>query len=508
MTETVSRAEYEKLLAQYGQLVEENKQLKEQLNYLVRKLFGKSSEKTDLPEQGQISLFDEDNSVFSQPETTGQQTETVTYTRKKKRTTRQEKIAAEVPVEEVVYTDDQAVCHNCQRELKPMGKSFVREQIRFVPAELHRERVFQTTYKCSYCEQHQEIYDKSSLHQAPVPKPVLAHSLATPSVIAQVAHNKYELYVPGYRQLREFKQMGLTISEPTIINWLNKSVTWLMPLITCLKAELLSQRYLHGDETPCQVLREPNKKASSESFLWLVCSARQNEHQIVYFEYHLSRSMQVVKSIFQDYDGHFLCDGLGSYNYLDERAERSGCWAHLRRKFYESVTDGETRNRGIAQEGLRQINDIFHSYYHPADSTRTKLINQIKAFFNWVRETSLHVLEKSKFGKTLYYALNQEVYLCRLLKDPNIALDNNIAERHIRPAVMGRKNWLFSTSQTGAKTNAAFLTIVETAKANGLNVRRYLEYLLEKLPQLPEFPTKEQLAPYLSWTKSVQETCH
>ena len=119
-----------------------------------------------------------------------------------------------------------------------------------------------------------------------------------------------------------------------------------------------------------------------------------------------------------------------------------------------------------------------------------------------------HALEKGKFGKTLYYALNQEVYLCRLLKDPNIALDNNIAERHIRPTVMGRKNWLFSTSQTDAKTNAAFLTIVETAKANGLNVRRYLEYLLEKLPQLPEFPTKEQLAPYLPWTKLVQETCH
>ena len=498
MADMVSREEYEKLL-------EENKQLKEQLNYLTRKLFGKSSEKADLPDQGQISLFDEDAGVFTEPETTGKQTETVTYTRKKKRTTRQEKIAPEVPIKEIIYTDDEATCKNCQRDLQPIGKSFVREQIRFIPAKLWLERVFKVTYKCPDCEEHQEIYNQSSLYQAAVPNPILAHSLVTPSLIAQVIHNKYELYLPGYRQLQEFKQLGLTVSEPTIINWLNKSAEWFKPIVERLKAELLSQRYLHGDETTCQVLREPNKKANTKSYLWLVCSAKQNSHQIVYFEYQPNRSKKIVQQLFKNYDGHLLCDGYQSYNYLDELAERSGCWAHLRRKFYDAQ-EGNKSGHSLAKAGFKQIEVIFSSYYHPETQLTKMPIRQlVEQFFNWVHDHE--VLNKTKLGKAMTYALNQEIYLKKFLDDDNIALDNNLAERHIKQAVMGRKNWLFSTSQAGAEANAIYLSLVETAKANGLKAKRYFEYLLEKLPQLPTFPTTEQLAVYLPWSKAVQANC-
>lgn len=497
MADMVSREEYEKLL-------EENKRLREQLDYLMRKMFGKSSEKTELTQEGQTSLFDDDG-VFTEPETTGKQTETVTYTRSKKRTTRQEEIASDIPVKEIVYTDDQTVCHNCQRDLQPMGKSFVREQIRFIPAKLYRERVFQTTYKCTYCETHQEIYDQSSIYKAAVPNPILAHSLATPSLVAQVAHNKYELYLPGYRQLQEFEQFGLKVTEPTIINWLNKSALLFKPLMMHLKAELLSQRYIHGDETTCQVLREPNKKANTKSYLWLVCSAKQNAHQVVYFEYHPSRGKEVVQQLFQNYDGHLLCDGYQSYNYLDDLAERSGCWAHLRRKFYEA-REGSASGRSLSQTGLKQIDLIFRSYYHPAEQSSLISIDQlVENFFTWVH--THEVLSETKLGKAMKYAINQEVYLRRFLKDSNIALDNNIAERHIKQAIMGRKNWLFSTSQLGATTNAFFLSLVETAKANGLKAWKYLEYLLEKLPQLPQFPSKEQVAVYLPWSEQIQTVC-
>lgn len=129
---------------------------------------------------------------------------------------------------------------------------------------------------------------------------MIAHSLASPSLVTEVVHNKYELNVPGYRQIKDWEQRGLTLSEQTISNWRIKSADWLRPLNELCRSELMGQSRIHDDETTYQVLREPGKAATTKSFLWLICSTLNAKRPVVYFKYDLRHSGAVAQKL---YDG-------------------------------------------------------------------------------------------------------------------------------------------------------------------------------------------------------------
>ncbi|BDZ31324.1 hypothetical protein MH1LPH_17900 [Lactiplantibacillus brownii] len=250
-------------------------QIKEQaeiIDYLTKKLFGQKTEKID---GNQISLFEEENRVFTEPEQTGQenQSDQVQPAKKVKRT-RQAVVSPNVPIKETVIDLPDKLCPN-GHGLVTVGKKFVREELHFRPAKLYREKIYTMTYKCPSCEL---IDGLAHLIQSQAPKALIPHSLASVSVIAEILHKKFELSVPLYRQLQDWKRLGVDLSETTIANWVIKVSQIMVPLYEQLRQQLVQQPCLQGDETPIEVLREPGKAAKSESYMWVMRSVthRQN----------------------------------------------------------------------------------------------------------------------------------------------------------------------------------------------------------------------------------------
>ena len=219
--------------------------------------------------------------------------------------------------------------------------------------------------------------------------------------------------------------------------------------------------------------------------------------------------VRLIVKVYHGFKGRLQCDGYQAYDALTTIQIRSGCWAHSRRKFIET---GPTVNtvKGQAKIALEMINQLFKietdlesvSFQERLRIRQEESCPIVEKFFDWLNKCD--VLSGSALGKTVNYARRQQIHLMQFLNDPEIDLSNNTAERHIKTAVIGRKNWMFSTSQKGAHTNALFLSLIKTAKANGLVPREYIEYLLEKVPQLSVPSDFGQLKACLPWTEEVQ----
>lgn len=482
--------------------------LQEQVAYLTAKIFGKSSEQS--PENGQTSLFDDDNQgVFNQPESTGEQIRHPEVPQKK-RTTQQTKITKALPIKKEVIHLAHRHCDRCG-ELYNVFEKQVGQKLHYQPARLYIEQKYQEVGKCRHCSL-DETLDGDKLVNATMPTPFMSHSLASPDLVAQIIANKYVLALPLDRQRQLFQKMGLTIYEPTLCNWVLAAAKCLDPLNRLLLAQLKTQSHLHGDETPIQVLREPGKTASSKSYLWEVRSAEDADQPIIYFRYDPSRSEAVAKDLYVGYQGALLCDGYSGYNHLPPTVTRAGCWAHVRRKFWEAA-NGILSQQSIGRQAVQLIDELFQLEKQFANLSADQRLKQrqdksrplIDQF--WRLMTQTQAIAKSKLGKAITYAFNQREPLMVFLTDGAVALSNNIAERGIKHTVIGRKNWLFSTGQAGAKANALFLGLFETAKANGIDFGNYLTYLLTRIPQLGPFPTTAQLAAYLPWHKNIQQNC-
>ena len=501
-------------LDEYKELVRKQQaeiaDLKEQIAYLTRKIYVSKSERVD---PNQTSLFKEENSVFTEPEQTGEKSDTSTdqvQPKKKAKKTRKETLNPNLPVRITVKESKDHRCPKGHSGIITVGKKFVREELRIIPAHAYVERIYTQTYKCKKCiESVEDIEDliNSGLFQADVPPALIPHSLASASLIAEVAYRKFVLDVPLYRQLPELRQLGYQTSEATLANWMIKLAEFLMPLYNELHYRLLSYKELQGDETLFQVLREDGKSPTSKSYIWLVTTPRKLSEQVVYYAYSPTRSGAFAQKLYQGFHGVLQCDGYSGYNLLSDCIERTGCWAHVRRKFYDAFKS----HVKDAEMPLKLLNRMFklEREWQPLSpkARRKRRRGQLKKIVNcfWRLLQQIETLPNSRLGKAIAYAQSQKVYLNRILNNGVIDWSNNASERNMKTFVIGRKNWLFSTSTKGAKANAIWMTIVESAKANHLDPRQYIKKLLEKLPTLPAFPKKEELAAYLPWNQNFNQ---
>lgn len=342
-----------------------------------------------------------------------------------------------------------------------------------------------------------------------MPKTFMTGGLPAADLVATVIDNKYKMAIPLDRQRRTFRELGLEVAEPTLCYWVAKAANCVELVYDRFLKLLRGQQYLHGDETPIQVLREPGKTPTSKSYLWEMRSIEAAEQSLVFFHYATSRSEKVAQSLYAGYQGTLVCDG---YNHLPPEVIRAGCWAHVRRKFYEA-TNGIKSQMSLGRQFVKLINRLFAIERHTngisecerLDVRQRKAVPIVEQIFQLVEQTQ--VIAKSKLGRAIQYLLNQKQALMVYLTDPQVAISNNVAERSIRPTVMGRKNWLFSTSQKGAKINAIFLSLMESAEANGLNYRKYLMTLLEEMPQLSSSEIDTKLEDHLPWNQRIQRIC-
>ena len=357
--------------------------------------------------------------------------------------------------------------------------------------------------------------------KAPRPKEMISNSIATPSLVSAIINAKYVNAVPLYRQEQEYKRNDVNISRQTMANWcILSSERYLSLIADRLKQELMKSHVLHADETPVTVIKD-GREGTHKNYMWVyrtgeMCKA----NPVVIYDYQKTRKAEAPREMLREFQGKLVCDGYQVYHGMeDDMADITvcGCWAHARRPFAEVVKSmGKEKAKGTAAyEALLQIEQIYRKDNElrrlPAKERKRKRRLLVKplvdGFFQWAKEEQLNVLPSSKTAKGLQYCLNQEKYLRKFITDPEVPLDNNPAERAIRPFCVGKKNWVLIDTVHGARASAVLYSIVETAKVNNLKPYNYFKHLLTEIPKHMDDTDLEFLEELLPWSDYLPDDC-
>ena len=475
-----------------------------------RARFGQSSEKNTYVLQEQTSLFNEAESSQNhkaeepKPETIFVEA----HERKKKRS--QAEMLNHLPEEEVLLEvpEDQLACSKCGGKMKPIGKKFLRHEMQIIPKQIKLLAYYAVTYACDSCEK-----DTGFAHIISVkpPVPLMKHSLASPSTVAYIMTQKYVDGLPLARQEKIWAREGISLSRATMANWVIQcSEVWLKPLYRHMKQELLTHSVIHADETVVQVLKEDGKPATSESRMWLYASAALLKHQVRLFEYQSDRSGKRPESFLRGFTGWLITDGYAGYNQV-QGVTHCGCWAHARRKWREAMPDGATVKTSKAAIGFQYCNKLFAEerkcvLYKPEyrkEYRQNRELPLLEEYFAWLN--TVHPEKGSKLEEAVRYSMNQKEQLCAFLDSGEVPISNNLAENAIRPFTLGRKNWLFCDTSKGAEASAVVYSLVESAKANGIEPFAYLQHVLVQLPYFGKSPSHEELETLMPWAPDIQQ---
>lgn len=465
---------------------------------LKQKQFGASSEKLDAI---QPDIFS-DSGAEADAEISMNEQETVIVAEHQRKTKRNS-IPKELPRVDIIHDlpDAEKVCPHDGSALKQIGAE-THEQLDIIPAKIQVLNHIRLKYACPCCEKY--------LITANKPAQPIEKSIASPGLLAFIATQKYVDAMPLYRQIESFKRIGIELDRSTLADWMQKCGVLLQPLINLIHDHMLEQKYLHMDETIVQVLNEPDKAAQSQSYMWVLRSTLPTCAAVL-FHYEPTRSGAVPSLLLRDFGGALMVDGYTGYNAVcaNNGITRLGCWAHARRKFIEAQKVHRSAGRpkgktGKADQGLAYIQSLYRIEQTLSDKTICEkhsarqqqarpILDKLK---DWLEKSLPKTPPQTPIGKALIYLHNQWPHLIRYLCDGDYPIDNNAAENAIRPFVVGRKNWLFSASQKGATASANLYSLIETAKANGVEPYAYLKKIFTELPNANTLDQIEALLPW------------
>ena len=472
-TEVVSKEELVKTIEEKDRQIQ---YLEEKLDYLLRQKFTSKSEKINY---NQPSLFDD---IEEEVEVVEDEEIKIEFTRKKGGKRKPSKDLPRVRVEHDIDEADKVCSCGCQMHVI---KEIVSEQYDVIPAKFQIIENVRFVYGCRCGEKPKTT---------PLTPFILPKHQVTASFLATVAVQKFEDALPLYRQAKIFKnRFGMPFTDTTLSNWMIKGSEKLEPFVDLLKDKLLENEYIQADETTLQVLKEPNRKAKQKSYIWL--GAGMDKQEVVYMHYANNRSGETASNLFGGFDGYLQTDGYNGYNPVvkAEKITQLGCWAHARRKFADILKSGKSdeESKELANEATILIRKLYKVEKTIKDKPPDEklLIRKEKSepIINTIREWldgNFFKAQKHEgtIAKAFVYLNNQFVKLSVYITDGRLNIDNNRAENHVRPIALGRKNWLFATSVKGAKAIASWYSIIETAKANGIEPYFYLKYLLTEFP--------------------------
>jgi transposase len=467
----------------------EKKRLEEFIRLLQNEIFGSKSEKLPKEDRQQMRLFDEAEAILEEEKMTEKPVPVAPHTRKKRG---RKPLPKDLPRIEVVHDIDesQKVCA-CGATLTRIGEE-VSEKLEIIPAKVQVIRHIRPKYACKNCEGVED--DGPTVKIAPPPPQIIPKGIATPGLLAHILTAKFEDALPFYRQEKIFKRIDVELSRATMANWAISVAEYCELLLELLYADIRGGPIVGVDETPVQVMNEPGRKNTTKSYMWVFRGGDPEKPSLVYL-YNPTRSGDVPMFFLKGYKGYLQSDGFSGYEPIARQPEiiHVGCWFHARSKFHDVVkaSGGEGEN-SLAQEALNRIGGIY-AVEHEADKRelsyrrrrrlrKKKTLPILNEFKVWLDNHAVKTPRKSLLGKAISYALNRWKSLTRFIEDGRIRPDNNLVENAIRPFVVGRRNWLFSGSPRGAEASAAIYSLIETAKANGLNPYYYLRYIFEMLP--------------------------
>ena len=492
------------------QKTEHEKVLQEQIDYLTKKLFGRTSEErvTDIP--GQLSLFDEaeqEAAVLPEPETVIVKE----HTRKAKATHQDifkgvQKIKKIIPLE-----DADKICPVCRTEMVRVGEEYVRREIVYVPARCEVIEYYREVYTCPECKLGTSASGKPVFTKSEVPAALIPGGYASDSAVAWTMYQKYCNSIPLYRQEKDWKQYGAEISRTTLANWIIYcSEHYLRPVYDYFHRELIRRDFVMADETRVQVLHEPERKAESQSFMWVFRSGEDGLPAIVLYSYSPTRQGDHAAEFLNGFQGYLTTDGYQGYNKVPD-VKRYACWSHIRRYFIDAVPKGKQFDYSQpAVQGVQYCDRLFRiedsiNKKHPGQYEERKQLRLekekpvLEAFWSWFDQ--LHPVKNSRLDKACTYVRNRRDISMTYLEDGRCSFSNNLSENSIRPFTVGRKNWLFSSSVDGVEASSIVYSMVEMARVHGLNVSGYLQYLLSKRPD--QNWTDDRLSELAPWSPCV-----
>ncbi|MFL7870589.1 MAG: IS66 family transposase [Anaerolineales bacterium] len=457
------------------------KLLEEKIHYLLHHRFGSKSERFD---ERQQLLFGNEDATCEVASTA--EIEVPAHTRKKGGRRIPPEDLPRVRVEhDLPEESKQCTCGCC---LTRIGEE-ISFQYDVIPAKFQVIENVKFKYGCSnpQCDQAPKTARQD-------PPPPLPRTQASPGVLAWIGASKFVDGLPLNRIATMAEtRFGVPFTSTTLADWAIKGAEQILsPLAAALEQALYARDYLHIDETTLQVLNETGRSAQQKSYIWNRVTGGQ-EAPIVHMHYSPSRAGAVASELLAGFSGYLHTDGYPGYDATASRPDitQLGCWAHVRRKFDAASRASSPGAANIARQGLKLIRDLYHldnkGKEKPPDERKRYRQEVVKPHLEriraWINDNQARALSYGGLLATAFtYIYNQWLKLIVFVEDARLQLDNNKAERHIRPIATGRKVWLFAQSEEGAKATAIWYSIVETAKANGIEPYWYLRKIFEEMP--------------------------
>ena len=504
-----------------AQLRKDNENLREQNAYLTRQLFAPKSERGNYsPDEDQLRI-DPDTEGFSfgsvpSKSELKKDSEMITvkeHKRERKSKATHDELMDKLPEVErtIQLSDEERVCSICGENLVPIGREFVRDEIEVIPKKAVRVKIYREVYNCPECTKES---DQANIVKAEAPAPLIEHSYATASLVVAVIYAKYVMGIPLYRQEKDWAELGVQLNRTTLSNWvITCAVRYVLPLIDRMHELLMKRDIVYADETTIQVLHEEGRRATQKSYMWLICSGKEdNLPRIVIYSYRPTRAGENAKELLEGFEGHYLvCDGYQGYNKVSG-VVRCSCLAHIRRKFHDAIPkeNGKQVTGSIGMRGQNYCDTLFmwereFAGLSPEKRREKRLTHEkpvLEDFWKWLDEQK--PTSGSRLAKAVTYAKNQKEFMEHYLLDGRIEISNAIAENAVRPFAVGRRNWLFSNSVSGAMASAAFYSLIETAKINGLRIRPYLTEVLTVMRDHANGSERIDIDELLPWSETMQ----
>ena len=499
VTATVTAEVTARLKAEHFQQLQK---LYEELRLQRRRMFGVRSE----AHVGQYLLFNEVELALAEapdaPEVAELPAPQVPEAKPPKARGKRQPITPELPRITIVHElpENERLCP-CGTPMVEIGRD-VSEQLDIIPLQVRVLRHERVRYACP---------DKTTAPRtAPLPPQILPRSNASPNLLAMLLTVKYVDGLPLARFAKVMERSGVTLPRQTQARWVIEVAQQLQPLANLILDHLLECRVLHMDETTVQVLKEPDRKATTKSYMWVMCSGARETKPLVLYDYRTRRSGQTVREKLAGWQGHLMADDYSGYNVTQAMGGvvRLTCLAHVRRYFVKAQQAQLANKVGLADEALAHIGELYRierelDKQNPvatlAQRDQARKTHGRAAYdklVQWYERVGHTVLPSTQLGKALTHLGKTLPLIQGYLEAPELPIDNNKVENAIRPFVVGRKGWLFSDTPAGAHASAVVYSLAETAKANGLEPYTWFAWVLKRLPLAKTAEDYEALMPW------------
>jgi transposase len=488
-TITIDKTEYNKLESEVKRLKFENLVLQEKVDLLTYKRFVHSSEKLN---DNQKLLFDESEiETIESPESDTDNDKTKVKEHERKKAGRKP-IPENLPRKKILNDLNESEKHcSCGCELIKIGED-TNEKLVIEKPRIYVEQTVTPKYVCPCCSKAKGDDDAPSIRVAPTLPAILPGSIASAKLLSHIFVSKFCDGLPYYRIEKQFERIGVSISRQDMSNWQVAVYSKLYMLCQLLKEHIKTGNVLRMDETTVQVMGEENRADTKKSYIWLARGGPPDKIAVI-FKYKDSRASENIGEFIAGYSGFLQTDGYAGYDSaLSNRDDiiHVGCFAHARRKFFEAQkVSSQSKSAAI---GLKYIRKLYSVETELRDKKLSDavFVEQRKAqtkstldnFKKWLDKLVTNTKAETLLQKAVNYAHNQWDKLIAYLGDAELTPDNNLSENAIRPFVIGRKNWLFYKSTSGAESACSLYSLIETAKINNIDPSEYLTYLFERAP--------------------------